>query len=109
MSPAVATYIKTKHIDSFPKLQLLLFLYQHPNMKGTSREFALQSYLGSVPLVEKIISDLQNVGLVDRVEEQYQFHNEVDVNLHLQDLVKTFENPLDRLELIDTLKQVAPL
>lgn len=108
MSPAVATYIKTNHIDSFPKLQFLLFLYQHPNMKGTSQEFAQRSYLGNVSLVEKIISDLQSVGLVDYVEERYQLHNESDVQLQLQNLAKTFENPLDRLELLDTLKQTMP-
>jgi hypothetical protein len=109
MSPAVATYIKAKHIDSLPKLQFLLFLHKHPNLKGTSQEFALHSYLGSVLLVEKIISDLQCVGLVECVEERYQLHNESDVQLQLQDLAKAFEHPLDRLELIDTLKQVAPL
>lgn len=59
MGDMVASFIRAKHIDSFQKLCFLLFLHQHPDLIGTSQEFAERLYLGDVQLLEEIITDLQ--------------------------------------------------
>jgi DNA-binding IscR family transcriptional regulator len=61
----IAKFIQARHIDSFQKLHLLIFLHQHPEMSWTSQQMAERLYLGDVPWLEKIIADLQAEGLVD--------------------------------------------
>ena len=65
MNTLLANFIQLKRIDSFQKLRLLLFIYQHPRVTGTSEEFAEWLYLADVLLLEKILTDLQMTGLVD--------------------------------------------
>jgi hypothetical protein len=105
MNEAVLTYIRVKNIDSFQKLRLLLYLYQHPQLKGTSQDLANRLHLADIPLIEKIIADLQQAGLIDRVENYYKLPDEPEVRLQLQHLARAFEHPLTRQEL---LKQVKP-
>ena len=105
MNEAIQTYIRAKNIDSFQKLRLLLYLYQHPHLKGTSQDLANRLHLGDILLIEKIIADLQQAGLIDRVENYYKLPDEPEVRLHLQHLAQAFEHPLTRQEL---LRQVKP-
>ena len=66
MDHIVGDFIRAKRIDSVQKLYVLLFLYQHPKLIGTSQQLANQLYLGHLPLVEEILKDLREVGLVVR-------------------------------------------
>jgi hypothetical protein len=104
MSDVIASFIRVKHIDSFQKLCFLLFLHQHPELTGTSREFSERLYFGDVPLLEEIIADLQMVGLVDCVENGYKLHNGPDVRSCLQYLTGAFEDPLARQEILDQVR-----
>lgn len=101
MNSGLAQYIQSKGIDSFQKLQFLLFLHQHPHLKGTRREFAEQLYWRDITLLTKIIIDLQFVGLIEQVGKQYKLRNEPGNMFYLQKLARTFENPLARQELIN--------
>jgi hypothetical protein len=105
MSDMVASFIRAKHIDSFQKLCFLLFLQQHPELTGTSREFAERLYFGDVRLLEEIITDLQMVGLIDCTENRYKLHDEPDVRSGLQYLAKEFEDPLARQRILDQVKR----
>lgn len=105
MNEAVLTYIRAKNIDSFQKLRLLLYLYQHPQLKGTSQDLANRLHLADIPLIEKIIADLCQAGLIDCVENSYKLPDEPEVRVQLQHLACAFEHPLTRQEL---LKQVKP-
>jgi len=97
----VGNFIHAKHIDSYQKLHVLLFLNQHPESIATSRQLAEQLFLGDLPLLEKIINDLCMEGLVDCVADRFALHNERDTKLSLQRLTEAFEDPLDRQEILD--------
>jgi hypothetical protein len=105
MNETVHNYIRTKNIDSFQKLRLLLFLHQNPQLQGTSQELAHRLHLGDTLLIESIIADLQQAGLIDRVDNQYRLPDEPEIRSQLQYLAHAFEHPLTRQEL---LKQVKP-
>ncbi len=101
MNHKIGEFIRVKHIDSFQKLRFLLFLHQHPDVEETAQGFAEQLYLGDVPLLAEIITDLQNVGLVECVGGRCMIHNEPDVRTHLQCLAGVFEDPLARQNLLE--------
>jgi predicted transcriptional regulator len=105
MNEAVHNYIRIKNIDSFQKLRLLLFLHQHPQLQGTSQELAHRLHLGDTLLIESIIADLHQAGLIDRVDNQYRLPDQPEIRAQLQYLAHAFEHPLTRQEL---LKQVKP-
>jgi len=104
MNEVITDFLRTKRIDSFQKLRLLLFLYQHPESSGTNQEFAEHLYLGDVRLLEKITGDLHVVGLVHEVEGRYRLHWEPALKWLLGDLARTFEHPLARQELLDQIR-----
>jgi hypothetical protein len=109
MSSVVANHILSKNINSFQKLYFLLFLYHHPDMQGTSQEFAERSYLGNTLLIDQIMADLHQVGLVDQIQNTYQLHHESDLTSWLRDLDRTFQDPLARQELLSEVKLTARL
>lgn len=100
MNTILATFIRDKQINSFPKLRFLLFLCQHPQLAGCPQQWAERLYI-EPPLAEKLIADLQKVGLLEGKNNGYALCDEPDLKAHLRDLVKLFENPLDRQELLD--------
>ena len=107
MDRNLSQYLHTKRIDHFQKLNLLLFLYQHPQLKGTSEEFAKWLYIGDAVLLKKIIVDLQYVGLVERIGIRYKLRNEPWITSHLKHLAGTYEDPLTRQELLDQVLEQA--
>ncbi len=104
MKPIITNFIHTKQIDSFQKLNFLLFLQQHPETLGTSQEFAQRLYLGDTLLVENIIGDLQKAGLLVRNKQRWQLSDKPDIKANLQHLAREFENPLARQELLAQVK-----
>ncbi|MBE7472811.1 MAG: hypothetical protein DPW09_13945 [Anaerolineae bacterium] len=105
MNEAVHHYIRAKNIDSFQKLRLLLFLYQNPRLKVTSQELAHRLHLGDTLLIETLLADLHQAGLVIQMGIYYQLADEPEVRFQLQQLASAFEHPVTRQEL---LKQVKP-
>ena len=105
LNETIYTYLRTKNIDSFQKLRLLLLLHQHPHWCGTSQELAQRLHLGDTSLIEGIIADLHQAGLIDQVDNQYKLPDEPEIRSQLQYLARAFEHPLIRQEL---LKQVKP-
>lgn len=105
LNETIYNYIRTKNIDSFQKLRLLLLLHQNPHWRGTSQELAHRLHLGDTLLIESIIADLHQAGLIDRVDNQYRLPDEPEIRSQLQCLARAFEHPLTRQEL---LKQVKP-
>jgi hypothetical protein len=108
MDAWLADFIRIKRIDSFQKLRLLIFFHHHPQAMGTSREFAKWLYLANVSLLEKIIIELQTVGLVDCIEERYTLRDEPAVKSALRGLARAFENPLARQVLLNHINSATP-
>jgi len=100
MNNGVIQCIRTKHIDSFQKLYVLLFFYHHPGLAGTNREIARQLYFGDEVSLTRIITDLKTVGLVEQVGERYKLCNQPDTHCCLQNLAKAFDNPLTRQKIL---------
>lgn len=101
MKSGVIQCIRTKHIDSFQKLFVLLFLYHHPGLAGTNRDIARQLYFGDEVGLTEIITDLEGVGLVEQVGEMYKLCNQPDIQFCLQNLAKAFDDPLTRQKILD--------
>ena len=104
MNDGVAHDRVVRHIDSFQKLRFLLFLQQHPNMKGTCQEFGERLYLGYTPLVEEMLDELHRAGLIERNENCYQLRHEPEVLSCLQYLAGAFESPLTRHQVLDRMR-----
>ena len=109
MDDTLANFIRDRHIDSFQKLYFLLFLYQHPHLKGTSQQIACQSYLADGQLMERIIKELQMAGLIDFANGRCVLCDEPGLILNLESLARTFANPLTRQQLLDQVKAKIPL
>jgi hypothetical protein len=103
----IAKFIRSRHIDSFQKLRLLIFLHQHPGSSWTSQQIAKRLYLGDMPLLERILADLRAAGLVDCVGNGCMLHNEPGVRSCLRRLAETCEDPLARQQILDRVTHAA--
>jgi hypothetical protein len=101
----IAKFIQAKRIDSFQKLQLLLFLYRHPESAWTSQQMAERLYLGDVPLLEEMITELQAADLIECATNRCKIRDETSIRESLQHLIKTCENPLARQKILDGLRR----
>lgn len=104
MSNIVGDFIHTRQIDSFQKLRCVLFLHHHPNLSETSQELAEHLYLGDTRLLEQIIRDLQQVGLVDCADNRCRLRHQPEVRSCLQYLASAFEDPLARQTILDQVR-----
>lgn len=91
-------------IDSSQKLYFLLFLHTHPQLRGTGRELAEHAFMGDTPQADRIIADLQQIGLLDRVDNGYRLRQTPEIKAGLQELAHAFEQPLSRQRLLETVK-----
>ncbi|MCB0163323.1 MAG: hypothetical protein KDI79_03790 [Anaerolineae bacterium] len=91
-------------IDSSQKLYFLLFLHNHPQLKGTGQELAEHAFLGDTPQTDRIIADLQQMGLLDREDNSYRLRETPEIKAELQALAYAFEQPLSRQRLLETVK-----
>jgi hypothetical protein len=100
MDKGLAGFIHDKQINSFPKLRFLLFLYKHPHLSGGFQQWAERMYV-ETSLLEKLINELQTVGLLKQEKNGYILNDEPSLKTCLEDLARTFEAPLDRQELLN--------
>ena len=103
MNDSVVEFIRVKHIDSFQKLRLVLFLHRHPHLTGTCQEFAAHLHLGNSILMERIIADLHRVGLVNCVEDRLKLNDNPDIDSCLEYLAQAFEDPLTRQGILNQI------
>ena len=108
MNEQATKFIRARQIDSFQKLRFLLFIYQHPTLTGTIQDFASQLYLGETPILEKIVLDLCQSGLLESVGNRFKLHSDPDVKLCLACLSKVFDDPLARQGVLDQVRHSPP-
>jgi hypothetical protein len=104
MNDLIFDFVRARQIDSFQKLRFLLFLHQNPDLMGTSQQFAEQLYLGDVLLLDRIIRELQKVGLVECVNNRCRLHDQPEIRFHLQFLARVFEDPITRQTILDQVR-----
>ncbi|MFC1974854.1 hypothetical protein ACFLXQ_00475 [Chloroflexota bacterium] len=100
MNDTIITFIHSKHIDSFQKLRLLLFLQRHPGTKGTCAIFAERLCLGNTSLINNIVDELQKDGLLVHSSEGWALCDEPNVSTCLECLTSAFNHPLRRQKLL---------
>jgi hypothetical protein len=100
MNQSISDFIRSRKIDSIQKLNLLLFLYQNPGTQGTSRYFAKKLYLGDTRLVETIIRELTDRGVINDAGQHYFLADTPDIKSSLYLLANSFEYPLTRQKLL---------
>ena len=96
-------FIRSKQIDSYQKLRVLFFFHDHADSSWSSRQIARQLYLGEGPVLEEIIADLQAAGLLNCSVDRCRLRDETALNVGLEHLIKTYENPLARQEILNSL------
>jgi hypothetical protein len=109
MSETLANFIRVMQIDSFQKLRVLLFLHQYPDFNGTGHQFAERLSLGDVALLERIIRDLRQVGLVVCTDKGCKLRNESQLRSCLLGLARAFEDPLARQDILDRVRKEPPI
>ena len=97
----VSNFILEKKIDSFQKLRLLLYLYQHPGVARTSEQFGQQLFISDSRLMEEIIYGLRRAGLVDVIGQRYILRDDPAVMITLQRLTRLYDDPVSRQRLLD--------
>jgi len=102
--PELSQFIRTRQIDSYQKLRVLIFFYEHADSSWTCPQLGARLYLGDGPLLEKIVADLQAAGLVDCRANRCRLRDEAKIRLPLQHLVQRWEHPLARQEILDRIR-----
>lgn len=101
-----ASCISCCRIDSWPKLYLLLWLYEHRPARPSCEELAQRLYLGDLGMVKQMLSDLRGAGFLTEDDGRCALSESPDILACLDTLHRTFTDPLARQGLIDRLRQV---
>jgi len=101
----VVEFIRSRQIDSYQKLRVLIFFYDHADSSWSSRQIATRLYLGEGSFLEEIIADLQAAGLLNCSAQRCRLGDEVEINADLEHLIKTCENPLARQGVLNGLNR----
>lgn len=104
MATSTLDFIRLKQIDSFQKLVFLLFLHQNPGAKGTSQYFAEKLYLGNVALIEQMIAEFKEKGLMGSSGQYHFLQNTPELSASLHHLHQLFEQPTTRQSLLDQVR-----
>ena len=104
MNETISEFIRAKKIDSIYKLNLLLFLHQNPDVQGTSRCFAEKLYLGDIRLVDKVVAELADRGVINYSGQHYFLANTPEIKVPLQHLAHSYEHPLSRQTLLKRIQ-----
>lgn len=100
MIDMITHFLQSRKIDSFQKLRILLFMYQYPHLAKNCQELAEQLYLGETPLLESVLNDLRQVGLLKEKGECCSLCDDPEVRASLQDLSKIYNDPVSRQKLL---------
>ena len=96
---SVTDFIAKHNINSYVKLNLLMYLNEFPNRAGTCEEFASLLYLPS-PALQELLDELVQSNLLSVYNNRYLLSNQREVGRSLDLLSSTFENPVLRQEIL---------
>jgi len=108
MNDIVRNFIHEKQIDSFQKVSFLLFLYRYADHHQVSHEFARQLHFSADPLLEDLVNELSAVGLLQQVRGHYILPNVPEIRQGMDNLVRVYEDPLARQDLLIHLYRRRP-
>ena len=108
MNERITNFLQARQIDSFQKLRILLFMGQNPQRVGTAQQWAEWLYLGDKPFLEKLLRELQQVGLVNCGPGGCMLAPEPEIKTSLKALGKLFNDPLARQTLLRHVNHPKP-
>ncbi len=103
MNETVLELVRAKNIDSVQKLNLLLFFHKNPEVRGTSHCIAKKLHLGDTRLVETMVEELADEGVISVTGQHLTLANTPEIKTFLRNLAHSYEQPLTRQTL---LKQI---
>ena len=98
-------FIKNCKINSYRKLNLVLYLYQHPNYNGTSDELAQQLYWGNSFYIEDILAELERDTVIVGEQGHYRLAKKPKVQKCARCLLTHFEDPLIRQKILHQVQR----
>lgn len=102
------TCIRCRVVDSWQKLHILLWLYEHRDLRLTCEELAQRLFLGDVSMVKEMLGELRTAGFLVAQEGRCALSDSPDVQACLASLHQAFADPLARQELIARIREVSP-
>ncbi len=101
-----ASCISCCKIDSWHKLYLLLWLYEHRNARLSCEELAQRLYLGDLRMVREMLGELRAAGFLTDDHGRCALAESPEILACLDTLHRAFTDPLARQALIDRIRQV---
>jgi hypothetical protein len=95
-----------RRIDSWQKLQVLLWLYEHRDLRLTCEELAERLYLGDTGMVKTMLDELRAAGFVVAEEGRCVLVDSPEILSCVAYLHRSFADPLIRQSLIKRLREV---
>ena len=102
MDNGLSHFLKKYQIDSIQKINVILFLYQFPDLCATCEEFANRLYLGTF-IMERLLRDLEKVNLIVCMGQCYRLSTDPEAQEFLRRFAAAYEPPLIRQKIIDGL------
>lgn len=107
MYDEVLDFVRRQGIRSYQEIRLLLFLGQHPEFAGTYRQFCEYLYVGDCPLMEQLIANLQERGVIENCGDCYKLAERTELRQNLERLALALEHPLTRQQLLTGLGRLS--
>ena len=105
MNELITNFLRTRQINSFQKLRILLFMDQHPQRVGTCQQWAEWLSLGDIHFLGKLLRELQEVGLISCRQGGCILANEDEIKTSLKALRRMFDDPLARQALLQQISR----
>lgn len=97
-------FIANCKINSYRKLILLLFFFQHPDRAGTSEDLAHWLHLGSSFFIEDLLIELEGEEIIVQERGYYRLANKLKGQQCTECLLTHFEDPLARQNLLEQIR-----
>lgn len=101
-----ASCLCCRKIDSWPKLHVLLWLYEHRDLRLTCQELAQPLYLGDIGMVKAMLEDLRAAGFLVEENGRWVLADSPEILACVVYLHRSFTDPLTRQSLIERIREV---
>lgn len=91
-------------INSYRKLNLLLFFFQYPDRTGTSEDVARWLHLGSSFFVEDLLAELEHEEIITQEHGHYRLASKLKGQRCTECLLTHFDDPLSRQKLLARIR-----
>lgn len=110
MTEQLARFLRTRRIDSYQKLRLLLLLYRHTGKALSKQEITQRLHLGDIHILQSAINELQAEGMIRyNPNSGCVLQQNPELESALENLAQAFEDPLARQKILAQVNDQASL